>query len=102
MFQFGNAARGIFDVGAGLSSFTSESQFSYFDSPEFMELYQAQASSLDPDERARILGDIQRLLHEEAPVLFQWVVHAIWAVSDEVNYSGHEGRYQRLYTAEPA
>ncbi|MPZ28332.1 MAG: hypothetical protein GEV12_18445 [Micromonosporaceae bacterium] len=102
LFQFGNAARGIFDVGAGLSSFTSDSPFSYFDNPEFMTLYQEQAVTLDPDRRQVILGDLQRLLHEEAPVLFQWAVHAIWAVSDQVSWPGHEGRYSRLYTAKPA
>jgi peptide/nickel transport system substrate-binding protein len=102
MFQFGNAARGIFDVAAGLSSFTSESPFSYFDNADFMALYQEQATTLDPEQRKGVLSELQHLLHEEAPVLFQWAVHAIWAVSNQVDWPGYEGRYSRLYTAKPA
>ncbi len=101
MFQFGNAARGVFDVGAGLSSFQTGNAFSYFANDEFMKLYQQQATSTDAEARKRTLSQIQRLLHDEAPVLFQWAVHAIWAVSKDVNWPGHPGRHNRLYTAKP-
>jgi peptide/nickel transport system substrate-binding protein len=101
MFQFGNAARGVFDVGAGLSSFQTGNAFSYFENAKFMELYREQATATDPEERKQVLSELQELLHDEAPVLFQWAVHAIWALSTEVNWPGHPGRYARLYTAKP-
>lgn len=101
MFQFGNAARGVFDVGAGLSSFQTGNPFSYFANEEFMRLYREQQTSTDPEARQRTLSQLQRLLHEEAPVLFQWAVHAIWAVATEVGWSGEPGRYARLYKAKP-
>ncbi|MFY1633010.1 ABC transporter substrate-binding protein [Solwaraspora sp. WMMB335] len=102
MFQFGNAARGVFDVAAGLSSFQSTSAFSYFDNEQFMTLYGEQAVSTDPERRKQLLSEIQELMHEEAPVLFQWAVHAIWAMSTDVDWPGHPGRFNRLYTAKPA
>lgn len=102
MFQFGNAARGIFDVGAGLSSFQSDNAFSYFANDDFMSLYTEQGRTTDPERRRQLLSQLQELMHEEAPVLFQWAVHAIWAVSKDVNWPGYPGRFNRLYTAKPA
>lgn len=101
MFQFGNAARGVFDVGAGLSSFQTGNAFSYFANDQFMTLYQQQATTTDEDARKQTLSQLQQLLHDEAPVLFQWAVHAIWAVSKDVNWPGEPGRFSRLYVAKP-
>ncbi len=101
MFQFGNAARGVFDVGAGLSSFQTGNAFSYFANEEFMRLYREQQTNTDPQARQQTLSELQQLLHDEAPVLFQWAVHAIWAVATEVNWAGEPGRYSRLYKAKP-
>jgi peptide/nickel transport system substrate-binding protein len=101
MFQFGNAARGVFDVGAGLSSFQTGNAFSYFANEQFMSLYAQQATSTDQEKRKQLLSQLQQLMHDEAPVLFQWAVHAIWAVAKEVNWPGDPGRYNRLYIAKP-
>ncbi|WP_432826198.1 ABC transporter substrate-binding protein [Dactylosporangium sp. CA-092794] len=101
MFQFGNAARGVFDVAAGLSSFQTGNAFSYYASDEFMRLYQQQLTLTDAEARKPILSQLQRLMHDDAPVLFQWAVHAIWAVSTDVDWPGDPGRYNRLYIAKP-
>jgi peptide/nickel transport system substrate-binding protein len=102
MVQFGNAAGGVFDVAATWESFLTGNPFSYFANPTFMQMYNQQLGTIDPDQRKPILASMQQLLHEEAPALFQWAVDGIWGVSSGVDWPGYPGRADRLYTAKPA
>lgn len=102
MVQFGNAASGVFDVAAGWSSFTTSSAFSYFHNAQFDQMYNQQSTILDPDQRKALLSTAQKLLHEEAPALFQWAVHGVWGIAAGVDWPGYSGREDRIYTARPA
>ena len=45
------------------------------------------AASLDPDERMEIYSKAQRIIRDEAPMIFMWGFHSVWGVSNNVEWS---------------
>jgi peptide/nickel transport system substrate-binding protein len=84
----GNAE--LFDGGFGFSYLRKSSVLAYYWSDELERLIVRQETTVDQEERKRVLSQIQHLLREEAPYAWGWSGHRLDAISNKIDL--REGR----------
>ncbi|MDT8857822.1 ABC transporter substrate-binding protein [Paracoccaceae bacterium Fryx2] len=84
------------------SLFHSNSRDYFYDNPATDAALDLGRSTLDRDERARIYGEIDRALYEEAPWLYLYIIPETYAVAPDVTYVGRRDGFLFMRFAEPA
>jgi peptide/nickel transport system substrate-binding protein len=80
----------------------SSSPFSYYENPELDRLLLEARSTLDEETRKRLYSRAQQIIRDEAPVIFMWGLHQLWAVSTAINWLPDADEIDKFYTATPA
>jgi len=75
--------------------------FTYYNNAELDELLEQGRGSLDPEERKQIYSKAQRIVRDEAPMIFMWGFHAVWGVSNNVEWSPRPDEIDMYFTARP-
>lgn len=92
----------VFDADGILwDMFHSTSPYSYFSTPELDKLLEDGRGTLDETKRKEIYSKAQKLLHDEAAVLFMFAVHSIWGVSSKIQWQPRADEIDRLFEAKP-
>jgi len=81
--------------------FHSESRDYYSRYPEVDELLDKGRTILDREERAKVYHKIDRILYEEAPWIFMYVVPEVFGVSNDVHYKGRRDGFLDMRYARP-
>jgi peptide/nickel transport system substrate-binding protein len=79
----------------------SSSPYAYFSSPELDKLLEQGRGTLDEAKRKEVYASAQKLLHDEAAVLFMWSVHSVWGVSNRIDWQGRSDEIDRGFEAKP-
>jgi peptide/nickel transport system substrate-binding protein len=102
MMNYNWGSYSVFDAdGIYWDMLHSDSIFTYYNNPELDELLDAGRGSLDPDERLQIYADAQRIVREEAPMIFMWGFHSIWGVNNNVDWTPRPDEIDMYFTAKP-
>jgi peptide/nickel transport system substrate-binding protein len=80
----------------------STSPFSYYENKELDKLLLDARSTLDEGVRKDLYSKAQKLIREEAPVIFMWGYHQLWGVNNGVNWTPDADEIDKFYTAKPA
>lgn len=84
------------------SLFNSNSRDYYYKNAETDALLDKGRSTLNRDERAKIYGEIDRKLYEEAPWIFLYIIPETYAVAPSVDYVGRRDGFLLAQFAKPA
>lgn len=79
----------------------SSSPYAYFSTPELDKLLEQGRGTLDSAKRQEAYSAAQKLLHDEAAVLFMFGVHSIWGVSSRLDWKPRSDEIDRLFEAKP-
>lgn len=79
----------------------TDSIFTYYNNPDLDALLDEGRSSLDQDHRKEIYSKAQRLVRDEAPVIFMWGFHSVWGVSNKVDWKPRADEIDMYFTAKP-
>ena len=79
----------------------SSSPYAYFSTPELDKLLEEGRGTLDEARRKEVYASAQKLLHDEAAVLFMWSVHSVWGVSSRIDWQGRSDEIDRGFEAKP-
>ncbi|MGE3908518.1 MAG: ABC transporter substrate-binding protein [Chloroflexota bacterium] len=79
----------------------SSAPLSYWKSPELDKLLEEGRSTLDEAKRKEVYSKAQKLLREEAVVLFCWSATSVWGVSKKVDWQGRPDEIDRMFEAKP-
>jgi ABC-type transport system substrate-binding protein len=79
----------------------SSSIFTYYNNADLDALLEQGRGSLDPEERMKIYADAQRIVREEAPVIFMWGFHSVWGVNNNVDWTPRPDEIDQYFTARP-
>lgn len=102
MHSYNWGSYSVFDAdGIYYDMLHSSSIFTYYNNPELDELLEDGRESLDPDERMEIYRKAQRIVRDEAPMIFMWGFHAVWGVSNNVDWSPRADEIDMYFTARP-
>lgn len=92
----------VFDADGILwDMFHSSSPYSYFSTPELDKLLEDGRGTLDETKRKQIYSQAQKLIHDEAAVLFMFAVHSVWGVSNKIQWQPRADEIDRLFEAKP-
>jgi peptide/nickel transport system substrate-binding protein len=102
MFGFSWGSYSVFDAdGLYWDCFHPTSNLSYWRHPRFAQLIEAARGTIDPDLRRRFYASAQRIVHEEAPVIFLWGFHSVFGASNAIDWSPEPDEIVRLYNVKP-
>jgi len=102
MFDFSWGSYSVFDAdGLYWDCFHPSSNLSYWKHERFAQLIKAARGTLDADLRKRFYASAQRIVHEEAPVIFEWGFHSVFGVSNTIDWTPEADEIARLYNAKP-
>lgn len=79
----------------------STSIFSYYENKEFDALIDEARSIIDQEKRKELYSNAQKILREEAPMIFMWGLHTVWGVNNEVDWSPAPDEIDRYFWAKP-
>src|SRR5206468_3417436 len=82
--MFGNTwgSYSVFDAdGIYWDMFNPTTIFSYWKNDDFIKLIETGRSTVDESARLQAYAEAQRIVRDEAPVIFMWGLHSIWGVS---------------------
>lgn len=79
----------------------SSSPYAYFSTPDLDKLLEDGRGTLDANARLDAYSKAQRLLHDEAAVLFMFGVRSIWGVSSRIDWVPRADEIDRLFEAKP-
>lgn len=79
----------------------TDSIFTYWSNTEFDGLVDEARSSLDQEARKTLYSQAQQIVRDEAPVIFQWGLHAVWGVNDSVDWKPAADEIDRYFWAKP-
>ncbi len=79
----------------------SSSPYAYYSTPELDKLLEQGRGTLDPAKRQEAYSAAQKLLHDDAAVLFMFGVHSIWGVSSRLDWKPRSDEIDRLFEAKP-
>lgn len=79
----------------------SSSNNAYFSSPELDRLLEEGRGSLDEARRKDAYARAQKLLRDEAAVIFLWSATSVWGVSNRVEWQGRADEIDRMFEATP-
>jgi peptide/nickel transport system substrate-binding protein len=102
MYQFDWGYFSVFDADGILwDMHHSSSPYAYFSTPELDALLEQGRGTLDEARRKDVYSKAQKLLHDEAAVLFLWSLSGIWGVSKNVDWQPRGDEIDRLFEAKP-
>ncbi len=102
MMNYNWGSYSVFDAdGIYWDMLHSDSIFTYYNNTELDALLDQGRGSLDADERMQIYADAQRIVREEAPMIFMWGFHSVWGVSNDVEWSPRPDEIDMYFTARP-
>jgi peptide/nickel transport system substrate-binding protein len=102
MHSYNWGSYSVFDADGILwDQLHSNEIFTYYNSDELDALLVDGRGSLDPDERMEIYSKAQRIIRDEAPMIFMWGFHAVWGVSNKVEWSPRPDEIDMYFTAKP-
>jgi peptide/nickel transport system substrate-binding protein len=79
---------GLFDGDAVLFPFFRSGQlYNFWSTPEVDKLIDQQRTEMDPEKRKAMMFKIQEIVREEAPWLFQYAFHALYASNANVKFT---------------
>lgn len=81
--------------------FHSESRDYYYKNEEIDRLLDKGRTILDRDERAKVYNQIDRILYEEAPWLYMYIVPEVFGVANDVEYQGKRDGFMDMRYAKP-
>ncbi len=103
MYEWSWGYYSVFDADGILwDMLHSSSPFSYYSNPELDRLLLEARSTLDEEKRKQLYSRAQQIIREEAPVIFMWGFHQLWAVSTAVNWMPDPDEIDKFYNARPA
>lgn len=103
MHSYNWGSYSVFDAdGIFWDMLHSSSIFTYYNNDELDALLEDGRGSLDPDERMEIYAQAQRIVRDEAPMIFMWGFHAVWGVNNNVDWSPRADEIDMYFTAKPA
>ncbi|RIK47350.1 MAG: hypothetical protein DCC58_00115 [Chloroflexi bacterium] len=103
MMSYSWGSYSVFDTdGIYWDMFHSDSIFSYYNNPEFDALIEEARGIMDSEKRKELYSQAQRIIRDEAPVLFMWGLHTVWGVSNKVDWSPAPDEIDRYFWAKPA
>ena len=103
MMNYNWGSYSVFDAdGIYWDMLHSDSIFTYYNNPDLDALLDQGRGSLDPDERIQIYADAQRIVREEAPVIFMWGFHSVWGVNNNVEWTPRPDEIDMYFTARPS
>ncbi len=103
MYEWSWGYYSVFDADGILwDMLHSSSPFSYYSNPELDRLLLEARSTLDEERRKQLYSRAQQIIREEAPVIFMWGFHQLWAVSTAVNWMPDPDEIDKFYNAKPA
>ncbi len=73
----------------------------YFASPELDKLLEEGRTTLDESKRKDAYSKAQKLLHDEAAVIFLWSATSVWGVSKRLDWTGRADEIDRIFEAKP-
>jgi peptide/nickel transport system substrate-binding protein len=79
----------------------SSAPLCYWKSPELDKLLEDGRSTLDDAKRKEAYSKAQKLLHDEAVVLFLWSATSVWGVSKRIDWQGRADEIDRIFEAKP-
>lgn len=79
--------------------FHSDSIYAYTKNPELDALIDAARAEFDEEKARKLYMQIQELLYEEAPAIFLWHLHDVYAVSNRLNWQPRVDGRIYLYEA---
>ncbi len=80
----------------------SSSPFSYYENPEMDKLLLDARSTLDDDARKTLYAKAQKIVREEAPMIFMWGYHQLWGINKAINWAPDADEIDKFYTAKTA
>jgi peptide/nickel transport system substrate-binding protein len=102
MYSFSWGSYSVFDAdGLYYDCFHPSSNLSYWHHPRFAELIEAGRATIDPDLRKRLYSAAQKIVHEEAPVIFLWGYHSVFGASTAIDWTPEPDEIVRLYNVKP-
>ena len=81
--------------------FNSKVRGYYYKNPKVDELLDRGRTILDRDKRAQDYAEVDRLLYEDAPWLYLYVIPEVYGVSNKVEYHGRRDVGLVMYSAKP-
>ena len=75
--------------------------FTYYSNPELDKLLEEGRGSLDQDHRKEIYSQAQRIVRDEAPMIFMWGFHSVWGVNNKVDWLPRPDEIDMYFTAKP-
>ena len=74
---------------------------SYWKSPELDKLLEEGRTVLDETKRKEAYSKAQKLLRDEAAILFCWSATSVWGVSKRIDWTGRADEIDRIFEAKP-
>jgi peptide/nickel transport system substrate-binding protein len=102
MMSYNWGSYSVFDAdGIYWDMLHSSTIFTYYNNDELDKLLEDGRGSLDPDERMEIYAKAQRIVREEAPMIFMWGFHSVWGVNNSVDWNPRPDEIDQYFTARP-
>ncbi len=102
MFGFSWGSYSVFDAdGLYWDCFHPSSNLSYWHQTRFAQLIEAGRGTIDNDLRKKFYASAQKIVHEEAPVIFLWGFHSVFGVSNKIDWAPEPDEIARLFNAKP-
>jgi peptide/nickel transport system substrate-binding protein len=79
----------------------STSIFAYYTNTDFDKLIDDARSIIESDKRKELYSQAQKILREDAPMLFMWGLHTVWGVNNDVDWSPAPDEIDRYFWAKP-
>ncbi|MEI2616658.1 MAG: ABC transporter substrate-binding protein [Thermomicrobiales bacterium] len=102
MHSYNWGSYSVFDAdGIYWDQLHTGSIFTYYSNPELDALLDEGRSSLDQDHRKEVYSKAQRIVRDEAPVIFMWGFHSVWGVSNKIDWKPRPDEIDMYFTAKP-
>jgi len=102
MWNWNWGSYSVFDAdGIYWDMFHTDEIYSYWENKEFMDLITTGRSSIDEAERLQVYSDAQKIVRDEAPVIFQWGFHSMWGVNNNTDWAPAQDEIDRYFNARP-
>lgn len=102
MWNWNWGSYSVFDAdGLYWDMFHPSTIYNYWENQEFAKLIEEARGTLDQDLRKELYAKAQRIVRDEAPVIFQWGFHAVWGVSNKVDWTPAVDEIDRIFLAKP-
>lgn len=83
------------------SLFHSKSRDYYYKNEKVDQLLDQGRSTMDPAARAKVYNELDRLLYQDAPWVYLYVIPEVYGVANSVDYKGLRDGYLIMNTAKP-